>query len=220
MRMTMTSRASGGFFDLQKSRRLASVLLLVGSGLAVAGCTPVGLVVGAGAATGAVALEERGFEQGARDRVTEASISKKMLDKDFDIFSKVSVEVVADRVLLTGIVPTEEARVEAVRTAWQEEGVVDVLNEVLVGDAAALDDTGQDLKIAADFRTKITLDKQIKAVNYSAEVVNGTVFLFGIAQNEAELRRVVAHTREIAHVRRIVPDYVLMKEDLDESKSG
>lgn len=190
---------------------LAAVLALP---LSLIGCTPVGVAVGAGATVGSVALEERGFEQGVKDRVTEAAISKSLFDYNLDAFGDVGVEVVEGRVLLTGRVDQPEHRVEAVRFAWQEEGVVEVINEIRVGTSDdGLADRGKDAWIATQLRTKITLDSQVKAVNYSAEVVDGTVYLFGIAQNESELKRVVAHARTIENVRRIVPDYVRMKDD-------
>ena len=190
---------------------LAAVLALP---LSLVGCTPVGVAVGAGATVGSVALEERGFEQGVKDRVTEAAISKSLFDYNLDAFGDVGVEVVEGRVLLTGRVDKPEHRVEAVRFAWQEEGVVEVINEIRVGTSDdGLADRGKDAWIATQLRTKITLDSQVKAVNYSAEVVDGTVYLFGIAQNESELKRVVAHARTIENVRRIVPDYVRMKDD-------
>lgn len=186
---------------------------LAGS-LSLSACTPVGVAVGAGATVGSVALEERGFEQGVKDRVTEAAISKSLFDYNLDAFGNVNVEVVEGRVLLTGRVEEAEQRVEAVRFAWQEDGVVEVINEIRVGTSDdALADRGKDAWIATQLRTKMTLDSQVKAVNYSAEVVGGTIYLFGIAQNEAELKRVVAHARTIENVRRIVPDYVRMKDD-------
>lgn len=182
--------------------------------LSLSACTPVGLAVGAGATAGSVALEERGFEQGVKDRVTEAAISKSLFDYNLDAFGAVNVEVVEGRVLLTGRVEEQEHRVEAVRLAWQEEEVVEVINEIRVGTSAdGAADTSKDIWISTQLRTKITLDSQIKAVNYSAEVVDGTVYLFGIAQNDSELKRVIAHARTIENVRRIVPDYVRMKDD-------
>lgn len=179
----------------------------------LAACTPVGIAVGAGATAGSVALEERGFKQGVADRVVEASISKSLFDYDLDAFGNVNVEVVEGRVLLTGRVSEPEQRVQAVRFAWQEDNVVEVINEILVGETGDLADKGKDAWIAAQLRTKITVDSQVKAVNYSAEVVNGTIFLFGIAQSESELKRVVAHARTIESVRKIVADHVRLKDD-------
>ncbi len=197
-----------------KSFRPVFLTALMFGGLAClsTGCTPIGAAVGAGATVGSVALEERGLKQGVKDRITEAAISKSLFDYNLDAFGAVNVEVVEGRVLLTGRVEKPEHRVEAVRFAWQEEEVVEVINEIRIGTSDdGLASKGKDAWIAAQLRTKITVDSQVKAVNYSAEVVDGTIYLFGIAQSESELQRVVAHARTIENVRRIVSDHVRIK---------
>ena len=46
--------------------------------------------------------------------------------------------------------------------------------------------------------------EKILAINYAIETVGGTVYLIGIAQNDAELERVKNHARSIEYVRHIV----------------
>lgn len=179
----------------------------------LAGCTPVGMAVGAGATAGTAALQERGFEQSVRDSVIEATISKDLFDRDLNVFANLNVEVVEGRVLLTGFVPTQDDRLAAIKSSWEKDGVVDVINEIQIGDSSAITSTARDKLIATEIRAEITVDDKIKAINYSIEVVNGTVYLFGIAQDQTELDRVVAHTRGVDYVRRIVIDHMVMKDD-------
>lgn len=181
--------------------------------LPLAGCTPVGMAVGAGATAGSAAMQERGFEQSVRDSVTEAAISKALFDRDINVFANLNVEVVEGRVLLTGFVPTQEDRLAAVRYSWEQDEVTDVINEIQIGDSEAITSKARDKLIASEIRAEITIDEKIKAVNYSIEVVNGTVYLFGIAQNQQELDRVAAHARKVEYVRRIVTDHMVMKDD-------
>ena len=179
----------------------------------LAGCTPIGVAVGAGATAGTAALQERGFEQSVKDSVIEAAISKDLFDRDLEVFANLNVEVVEGRVLLTGFVPEQDDRLAAVQSSWSQDGVTDVINEIQIGDSSAITSTARDKLIASEVRAEITVDSKIKAINYSIEVVNGTVFLFGIAQNQAELDRVVAHTRGVDYVRRIITDHMVMKDD-------
>jgi osmotically-inducible protein OsmY len=65
--------------------------------------------------------------------------------------------------------------------------------------------------VTARLATKITLDKQIKSINYSIDTVNGAVYLMGIAQSQAEVDRVRDHARQLAYVRRVV-SYVRVKD--------
>ena len=64
---------------------------------------------------------------------------------------------------------------------------------------------------------RVTISRLIWGVKGVKEVhneitVNATVYLMGIAQNEAELNRVKAHAKDISGVRSIV-SYVKMKSD-------
>ena len=178
----------------------------------LAACTPVGVVVGAGAAGGAMALEERGFTASARDKVTAASIEKGLIDSSFGLFRNVGVTVIEDRVYLTGVVETQDQRIAATRIAWTAERVRDVVNEIEVGARGDLIDAGRDQAIETRLTAALTFDGGVSAVNYSAEAVNGTVYLFGIAQSQAELDRVRALARTVPNVRRIV-SHVIMKDD-------
>jgi osmotically-inducible protein OsmY len=63
-------------------------------------------------------------------------------------------------------------------------------------------------EIAADLLT----DRSIRDVNYSIDVVNGVVYLSGVAQNQAELDRVIARAGRFRGVKR-VESYVVLKDD-------
>ena len=53
-------------------------------------------------------------------------------------------------------------------------------------------------------KSKLTLDNKVLAINYAIETVNGIVYLIGIAQNQGELDRVIAHSRTISYVRQVI----------------
>ena len=193
------------------SKRLASslmatrVILLILFILPLGAC--VGAAVGAGAAVGVAAFDERGVEGVARDTSIATQIRSKLvgydLQKNGHLTTDVSVEVHERRAMLTGIVKSEELRATAIRSAWEVEGVEKVINELLIGDRS-LTDTALDSWIAAQFTSKITFDSEVKAVNYNAETVNGAIYLIGVAQNEAEHRRVLGHARSISRVRDVI----------------
>ena len=198
--------------------RFLIILFLLGAAALSAACTPVGIVMGAGAVAGTTAMQERGFEQAVEDKGIELSIRKRVIDADFQTFQRIGVSVVEGRVLLTGLVPKPEDRVKVIESTWKTEGVVEVINEVLVGDDVGFFDTGFDLKIEKALELALTLDNQIKAVNYIPDSVAGTLFLIGIAQSQAELDRVLAHAREVERVRRVV-SYIQLKDSPERSET-
>ena len=142
---------------------------------------------------------------------TETKIAANLLNNSANLFVDVSVEVHEGRVLLTGAVEKPADRIEAVKIAWQADGVSEVINEIQARDDSDLLDAARDRWITTKLGTLITFDKQIKGVNYSIETVNGKVYLIGIAQSQAELTRVVNHARSIEYVRRVIT-HVRLKE--------
>lgn len=175
-----------------------SVLVLL------AGCTPVGMAAGAGAALGVSAASERGISGTASDLKIKALISDKWFKYDLETFAKLNLTVNDGRVLITGIVQDPDDRVEAVKLAWQVEGVNQVLNEIRVADGEGLPGYVRDQWITTRLRTAMTFDREIHSINYSIDTVGGTLYLMGIARHQAELNKVIEIARTIPHVQQVV----------------
>lgn len=189
------------------SRILAPLFITLG----LTACEPVSLAVSAGASTGIAAHQERGIKGLARDTAIEARIFKRWIYMDKSMATHMSIEVYEGRVLLTGIVQTEEERAVAVKLAWKANGVEDVMNEIIVGEASSFVEIAHDTAITGELKSRITFNREILAVNYAIETTRGTVFLLGIAQDQAELDRVINLAHNISYVKRVV-SYVRVKE--------
>ena len=176
--------------------------LLVGTSLSA--CAPVGVAIGAGAATGIAAYQERGLEGAARDLRLEAAIVDAWMQLDHTLVTQVSAEVYDSRALLTGSVPDEGARTKAVNAAWKSGGLAEVINEIQVNPDSGAIDFARDSWITTQLKTRITFDKNIDAINYAIETVNGTVYLIGIGQNKEELDRVFAYANDISYVKNVI----------------
>lgn len=179
--------------------------------LSTAACAPT--VIGAGASAGVAAAEERGLEGAIDDVKIRAEINHLWFQHDVEMYRQVGLTITEGRVLLTGVVPQSDARVDAVRLAWQAGGVREVLNEVQVRkDGETVMDQGKDLLIQQKLKGRLMLDKEIRNINYTVDVVEAVVYLMGIAQSDAELQRVIAHARDVADVKRVV-SHVRLKSD-------
>lgn len=178
--------------------------------LAVGGCT--GAVVGATAAGGVSIAQERTIGQAVDDQVIQAQINSELLQHSELLFAKVDTKIVEGRVLLTGVVPKADDRLAATQLAWKVEGVKEVLNEIEVSDKSSLVDYAKDTWISTQLRAKMLSDREVSDINYSVETVNGAVFLFGISQNDDELKRVTSHARQIRGVTKVV-SHVIAKSD-------
>lgn len=172
--------------------------------LGLQACGPIGLVVGAGAASGVAAMQERGVDGVARDLRTSSNIFDLYTRSNHILLKDVGVEVYEGRALLTGQVTSEAERAEAVRLAWSAAGVRDVINELHVSQDGNLLNTARDAWITTQLSAKLTFDERVLAINYVIETVGATVYLIGIAQDQDELDRVKDQARSIAYVEHII----------------
>jgi osmotically-inducible protein OsmY len=103
-------------------------------------------------------------------------------------------------------------RLDAIRLAWQANGVREVINEIKVSDKGGISAYARDSWVTAELKARLLFDKKVQSINYSVETVDGTVYLMGIAQNRDELDRVQSYARTLAYVKQVV-SYVRMKGD-------
>ncbi|MEM7267722.1 MAG: BON domain-containing protein [Pseudomonadota bacterium] len=177
-----------------------------------AGCTGAGILVGAAATTGVSVAQERTTRQALTDAEISIRINNALLNEDAALFRDVSLEVVEGRVLLTGAVETPEDRIRAAEIVWATPDVIELLNEIQVGDGGGVQGFAEDVWISAQLRTALLTDVDVNAVNYNIETIGGTVHLIGVAKTEEELVHVVEIARGVPGVKQVV-SHILTKND-------
>ena len=115
-------------------------------------------------------------------------------------------------VLLTGRVETIEQKVMATKLAWEIKGVREVVNEVQVTQDNSLRDKAKDLAASAQLRAALIGDQNTSSLNFSIDVVNGIVYLSGVASDEMEKERVIAHAQELRFAKKVV-NYIILETD-------
>lgn len=186
------------------------ILLSASSVLMLSACAlPLSLAAGAGATAGIAAAKEGGVKAAISDTSIKAAINHLWFQRDVDMFSKLGLTVENGRVLITGVVQSPTERVEAVRLAWQANGVKQVINEIQIGKPESFASYATDKWISGQLRTRIVLDPDIQSINYTIDTVQGVVYLMGAAQSQDELDRVVRVARRIKGVKQVV-SYVKM----------
>lgn len=196
---------------MTKPRPILTLALLLGLSLAVSGCAAT--VIGAGATAGVAAAEERGLGGAVDDTKIRVEINRLWFERDVDMFRQATLNISEGRVMLTGVVTTEQARADAVRLAWQATGVKEVLNEIKVLPAGESGwDQAGDLWIQQKLKARLLTDGDVKNINYIVDVTDSVVYLLGIAQSSAELDRVIAHARDVSGVKRVI-SHVRLKND-------
>jgi osmotically-inducible protein OsmY len=179
---------------------------------AVAACSPIGTAIGAAAFTADLATQERGLYQGLDDHRMWIAINARFAAADLAVAQNVHLQVQEGRVLLSGVVQKQEQRLAAVKAAWEEPGVREVINHIEVENARDLGQVAQDEYLARMVWAKLFVDREVRANNYSVECIGNTVYLIGVGQDKTEVQRVIDHARDVAYVRD-VKNYVRVKTD-------
>jgi len=169
------------------------------------------------AATGAIAgvsavRQERTIGNAIDDARIKATLDTRLARDYPGLYVRASTTVVEGRVLLAGRVDKPETRLDATRVAWSVDGVRKVDNDIEVSDMSGWLDGPADFIMRTQLAATLLADKSIKDVNYTTDVVHGVVYLMGVAQNQEELERVVAHAQRVNGVKR-VENYVVLKDD-------
>lgn len=169
------------------------------------------------AATGAVvgvsaARQERTIGNAVDDKRIQTALNGRLFGQSAGLFLRVSTTVIEGRVLLAGRVDSPETRLEATRVAWSVEGVRKVDNDIEVTDSSGWLDGPSDLIMQTQLAATLLSDKSIKDINYTTDVVHGVIYLMGVAQDQGEINRVLAHAQKVNGARR-VENYVVLKSD-------
>jgi len=189
--------------------RILAVCMVMLLGLSA--CVP--LIIAGGGETAAVVAQERTPGNNLDDTGIFINIKNLFANQDYkDLLANVEVKVLEGRVLLTGNVDKPESQIQAVRLVWQVPGVKEVMNEIQISDKAGFWNYTRDVWISTQVRTHLLLTKGIRSINYSVITVNQTVYVMGIAQDQAELDRVTSVISTIDYVERVV-SYVRLKND-------
>ncbi len=180
---------------------MTRILIAAALSASLTGCVGVSLTT-----------EERSFSNAVGDFNARTDLNARLLAQGPELFTSVATSVIEGRVHLSGTVPTNEDRLTATRLAWGTPNIKEVVNDIEVTNEGDLLDTVRDRWINTQVRARILSDAAIKDINYTINTQNRTIYILGIAQDQAELDRVLAHARSVPEARRVV-NYALLKDD-------
>ena len=188
---------------------IPSFMLLLSS-FALTSC--IETAVGLGTAAVAASTTEKGFSTSVSDTVIEAKLTDKFIKNDASLVTGVESSVSNGAVLMTGRLDTQDKKILATRLAWEIKGVKEVINEIQVIGEKSIKTTAKDLAASAQLRAALIGDQEISSLNYSIDVVNGIVYLSGVAANEKERERVIAHAQALRFAKKVV-NYIILSTD-------
>jgi len=180
---------------------MAAAFMLV---LATDGCMPLSTVTSLAVDAGYTASEARTADEVVDDNALQIKISQAMFDADIDLFKNVSTIVYRGRVLLLGSVARRAARKRAEKLATRVAGSREIINDIQVSEGGGVTGFVNDILIEKTIQSALLLHDHIRSSNYRVRSVNGVVYLIGVAEDRAELDRVLAEVRRTEGVARVV----------------
>jgi osmotically-inducible protein OsmY len=191
-------------------RPLTGGLGMTGSGILVlfllcslSACSPISFL-----SSSTTALDSSSQTRGLGGYVSDGELRTRyhfaLFDHDHKLFYYVKSNVYEGRLLLTGCVPTVEMQEDAVRIAWQVQGIQSVINELTVSEGKGFVQSAQDKWIATKLNTILLFDEKVNSRNYEILVVDGTVFFVGVARSQKELDAAIERAQGVSGVKKVV----------------
>ena len=198
-------------FKFKKIMRLyfgfASVVLL----FVVYGCSPTGMLATGGGTAMVVAEGDRSFGTVVDDATIKVNIAAKLLNAGNNLFVNVNTTVLEGRVLLTGLVEDQETRIDAVRLVWEVEGILEVINEIEIGNRSSIKDYANDLWINTQARGVAAKTIGLRSVAYNFETIKGKIYVAGITTRPDQMEDLIEALKTIKGVKEIT-NYVIVKD--------
>lgn len=177
-----------------KKYLLSFPLLLSGCGAAV---------VGGVSSVGFSAVEDRGISGVASDQALRIKLNME-LSNELSDFSGIGITVYKGRVLLTGVVASEKIKFDAVRLAKGVSGVTEVIDAMNVEGEDGLAEYARDGWMTTKLKAALYADEDIYAPNYLVTTFDKVIYVFGTAESQEEMKRVIDAAYDISGVRKVV----------------
>lgn len=177
-------------------------------------CVPIATI---GIGTTAVsAIQRPNFKDNFSDMRIFSIIKGKIGKKHKNLIHKVHVKVLYGTVILTGVVKSQESVLNILDIVWEVEGVQEVINGLQIIPNNHNDQIAQyflDRYIELKIRMKLSINKNVKSLNYDIRSINNIVYLTGIADNLKEQDLIEKIIMEI-HFIKDIKNYTILKEEL------
>lgn len=151
---------------------------------------------------GLSAVEDRGLEGVASDQALRISVNSALFD-NYD-FIGLNLTVYKERILLTGFVPHEQAKIQAVQIVKNTSGVKDVIDAIKIQPDDEFLEIANDTWLTTKLKTNLYMNQDIYAPNYIVHTFASVVYIFGTASSPEELGKVMEEAHDVEGVRKVV----------------
>ena len=160
--------------------------------------------VSVGAFIGNAGTSSKGIKKSFSDTYIKTKILAKISLLDIKNIANVTVNVSRGTILYTGYVISAEKRLLIVKKTWEVEGVKKIINELKIDDDVPLSQRTNDFILRSKINTRLLFKSGINSNNFSVDVVDGEVYVIGLADNINEKTEVERFLSGMTDIKKLI----------------
>jgi osmotically-inducible protein OsmY len=159
-----------------------------------------------------IALDPRSLGTQIDDSIMQKNLIARLTIREKSYFLSIKTQVLDGHIILTGNVNNPEEKLHITKLAWETQGARSVKNDIKIKEKFNFKRSAKDILITTQLKTAMILDKEIKATNYNIDTYKKKIFIYGIALNSEERKKVINEAKEILDVEDVIASIFLVED--------
>ena len=165
-----------------------------------------------------IATDPRTLGTQIDDAIMQKNLLARLVLTNKKHFLTIGVKVIDGRIFVTGKVDDPEEKLQITKIAWETKGARSVKNDIKIKEKFNFKISGKDLLITSQLRSAMIFNNKIKSTNYNIDTYKKTIYIYGIASDEAERREVINEAKQVLGVEDVIAS-ILLIGDLSRQKN-
>ena len=159
-----------------------------------------------------VAYDPRTVGMQIDDSIMQKNLTARLALTEKKYLIYVNTKVLDGNIFLSGKVDEPEEKLKIIKMAWETKGARSVKTAITIKGETNFKNSAKDALITTQLRSALIFSKDVKATNYNIDTINGKTYIFGIAMNQGEKRKVIEEAKEVYGVKEVIPSIILVDE--------
>ena len=165
-----------------------------------------------------IAFDPRTVGTQIDDSIMQKNLVARLTLTDKKYLLTIGIKVIDGRFFLTGKVDNPEEKLQITKMAWETKGTRSVRNDIKIKEKFNFKISAKDALITSQLRVAMIIDREIKNSNYKIDTYKKNIYIYGIASDEEERRKVINEAKEVLDVEKVIAS-ILLVEDLSRQKN-
>ena len=160
--------------------------------------------VSLGAFIGNAGTSSKGIKKSFSDTYIKTKVIAMISLLDIENIANISVNVSSGTILYTGYVTNSKKRLLIIEKTWEIEGVKKVLNELKIDDDVSISQRTNDFILRSKISSRLLFKSGINSNNFSVDVVDGDVYVIGLANDINEKTEVEKFLSSMTDIKKLI----------------